>query len=114
MPGRERTKSARLAPLGLAACLVLGACSSGDGDPASPSKAELRRRNQVFLEDQANFMPDQAACVARQVSEDLAALLTKGSGDSDLTKKAGYEEFAAAVRLCVRQDTSLTTSTTGG
>ena len=114
MQRHHRPALRRLALLGVAASMLLGACSSSDGGgDDAPSPAELQRRNRAFLIERANFDEEQADCVSRNVTEDLRTLLSKGSGDSDLTKKAGYEEFAAAVRTCVRQDESITT-TTGG
>lgn len=93
---------------------LVSACSSDSSGTDKATTAQLRERNRQFLRKEANFDERQASCVSREVTVDLSSLLSKGVDDADATKKAGYDQFARAVRLCISQDRSLTTSTTGG
>ncbi len=108
---RHRRPATLVIAVSLTAAALLGACGS-DAAPEPADRAAQRKANEAFLIERANFKADQARCVSQHVSVDLERLLSKGSGDSDLTKKAGYDEFATAVRACVREDERLTTTTT--
>lgn len=103
-----------LAPVAVGLIALVTACSSDTGGSDTATTSQLRERNRQFLLKEANFDERQARCVSRGVTVDLSTLLAKGVDDADATKKAGYDQFARAVRLCIRQDRSLTTSTTGG
>ena len=111
----RRTPLIRVLALATVCLLALvTACSSGSDSPGDATTAQLRERNRQFLRKEANFDAGQASCVSREVTVDLSTLLAKGVDDADATKKAGYDQFARAVRLCIRKDRSLTTTTTGG
>jgi hypothetical protein len=111
---RQRSRHHRLAPIALAALVLLAACGS-DAPPAAPAgKANpMHERNERYLRS-LSWKPEQARCVGRKVSVDLEVLLKGGEGDPDPTKEQGYQEFAAAVRVCIDQDDDIVTTTTGG
>lgn len=112
----RRTRTRRhLVAMALAALTLtsgLGACSSSASDRAGSddSTTALRRQNRAYLLS-ISWEPEQADCVSRETKVDLEALLS-GSDASDVpTEKPGYEDFASAVRSCIRKDTALSTTT---
>ena len=101
----------RLAVLASGACLLLASCAS-DAAPsaAEGGRARLERRNQAYLVG-IGWRKDQAACVSRHETQDLAVLLD-GAHDDDPTTKAGFLAFAKVAQACIRAHDVLTTSTT--
>ncbi|CAN5635694.1 hypothetical protein BH10ACT1_BH10ACT1_26410 [soil metagenome] len=112
----DRTRTRRRSVAGVLLALVLAtglaACSSSDsgGSKAADTATALRRQNRAYLLS-ISWEREQADCVSRQTHVDLEALLS-GSDASDVpTEKPDYEDFASAVRSCIRKDTALSTTT---
>ncbi|MCU1358100.1 MAG: hypothetical protein JWM89_3518 [Acidimicrobiales bacterium] len=102
----------RLAVLAAGAGLLLASCTSDASPPASEGgRARLERRNREYLVG-IGWRQEQAACVSRHETQDLAVLLD-GAHDDDPTTKAGYLAFAKVAQACIRAHDVLTTTTTG-
>jgi len=116
-PGRPARRAPLLVALALLLAATLGAagCSSDAAAPAKPAKgstaaAKLRAKNRAYLLG-ISWEREQADCVSKETHVDIADLLSGADGAGAPTKKPGFDDFAAAVRACIRQDTQLSTTT---
>lgn len=89
--------------------VLLSACSSSSGGQNGPTENPTRASNEAYLL-KIGYEKEQAACVSRRVKVDLEQLLSAPDGANDITKKVGYDAFAAATRSCIRADSGLTTT----
>ncbi|QXC61666.1 hypothetical protein KSP35_02115 [Aquihabitans sp. G128] len=119
-PLRRRRRAGRTLALAVALAVpatALAACSSGSGSdgaradaPAAARSAARRKANEAYLLS-IKWEQDQAECVSRKTSVDIADLLSGTDGSGLPTEKPGFDDFATAVRTCIRQDTALSTTT---
>lgn len=89
--------------------ILLAGCSASSGSDTR-TEDPVRKANRSYLV-RIGYGTDQATCVSRRVSVDLEKLLSASDSSDQPTENAGFEQFAAASRRCIEQDTELTTTT---